>query len=95
MSVSAAVAIFRMNKLGGESAPMFRSRSGIKEKLMRHGAVQWKRNFEIGSLYCDAASSASFTITIESKMWDETVQDKPVKSKLHNRYMAVKKTTRV
>jgi hypothetical protein len=76
MSVSAAVAIFRMNKLGCESAPKFRSRSGIKEERERHGAVQWERNFEIGSLYRDAASSASFTITMESKMWAETVQDK-------------------
>jgi len=62
---------------------------------MRHGAVHWEKNFEIGSLYRDAASSASFTITMESKMWAETVQDKPVKSKLYIRYMAVKITTRV
>jgi hypothetical protein len=49
MSVSAAAAIFRMNKLGGERAPMFRSRSGIKEERTGHGVVQWERNFEIGS----------------------------------------------
>jgi hypothetical protein len=72
--VSAAVAIFLMNKLGGEGAPMFRSRSGSKEKRMRHGAVQWERHFEIGRLFRDAASSASLTITLESKMWAETVQ---------------------
>jgi len=61
--VSAAVAIFGLNKQGGESAPTFKSRSGSKEGRMRHDAVLWKRNFEMGSLYCDAASSASFTIT--------------------------------
>jgi len=84
-----------MNKLGRKGAPMFRSRSGRKEERMRHGAVLWERNFEIGSLYRDAASSASFTNTIESKMWAETVQAKPVKSKLHIRYMSVKTTMKI
>jgi hypothetical protein len=53
---------------------MFRSRSGSKDGIMRHGAVQWVWDFEIGSLYRDATSSASFTITFESKMRTETVQ---------------------
>jgi len=84
-----------MYNLGGESAPMFRSRSGSNEERMRHGAVQWERNFEIGSLYRDAAPSASFTITVKSKIWVETVKAKPVKSKLNIRYLTVKTTTRV
>ena len=84
-----------MHKLGDENAPIFKSRSGSKEERMRHGAVQWERNFEISTLYRDAASSASFTITMEAKMWAESVQAKPVKSKLNIRYIPVKKTKRV
>jgi len=93
--VSAAVAIFKMNKLGGESTPMFWSHSRSKEELMRHVVAQWERNFETGRLNRDAAPSASFTITMESNMWAETVKAKPVKSKLNIRYIPVKTTTRV
>jgi len=84
-----------MNKLEGKSAPMFRFRSERKEERMRHGAVLWERNFEIGSLYRDAASSVSFAITKESKMWAETVQAKPVTSTLHIRYITVKRMTKI